>query len=160
MAAEGSRIRFVVGPLSGREAVVLRSNPDNAAQWLVRLDDGTEKKVGKAKIAARGSDSLEGKVAEVIGTVDPRDTAGDDDGVRALVAMGFDEESARAAWAASNHDQAIAVETLLGDRSAEGKTVAAGAVLAPALSRASSPLARRPRSRARSSPRVSLSRRR
>ena len=161
MAVEGNRIRFLVGPLSGRESLVLRSSPDDAAQWLVRLDDGTEKKVGKAKVAARGSDSLEGKVAEVIGSVDPRDSAGDDDdGARALVAMGFDEVDARAAWAASNHDQAVAVETLLGGRSAEGKAVAADAVLAPALSRASSPLARRPRSLARASPGVSLSRRR
>ena len=81
-ATEGSRVRFVVGPLAGRAGEVLRSNSDNDAQWIVRLDDGSLKKVAKAKIDAVQS---------------PTTVAVVDDGEQGGRASGSDEALARMA---------------------------------------------------------------
>ena len=118
---EGDRLRFLVGPLAGRTGLVLGPNPENDAQLLVELDDGTTvKKVGRAKIAARGDDASsaarEGKVAEVLAADEtgPEPPSASEGAVAMLVSMGFPEAAARAAWEASQHDQSVAVELLLG----------------------------------------------
>ena len=119
---DGDRLRFLVGPVAGRTGRVLGPNPENDAQLLVELDDGTTvKKAGRAKIAALGDDASEGKIAEVIaadetGPEPPLEVAG---AVAILVSMGFQEADARVAWEASHHDQPVAVELLL--RAATGQ---------------------------------------
>ena len=58
------RIEFLVGPRKGRIGVVLRTNPDNESQWLVRVD-GAEVKLIKRKVAEYGA-PVEGKFAKMI----------------------------------------------------------------------------------------------
>merc|ERR1712185_422611 len=64
LSSEGARIEFLVGPRAGRAGVLLRTNPDNEAQWLVQVDESVLK-VAKHKIAECGA-PLEGKFAQVI----------------------------------------------------------------------------------------------
>ena len=73
-AAEGSHIRFLVPPRSGRTGVVRERNPDNEEQWIVEVD-GAVLTVANRKIAALGA-SIEGKMAQVIAADDDED---DDD---------------------------------------------------------------------------------